>query len=175
VRVKRTKPVTWVAAGIEVGEDRRHTWVALAGADGHRAVVQLEDPLEGTLVTAALVAMWERHGLEWLAVDPRSPSATLVEPLQQEGMPLRLPDTADVAAAHGHFLDLLYAGRLKIRGHPALDAAVRLAETRKLAGAVAVDRYAEGDAGPLYAAQLACWALGDPEQAEGIEPGVWAI
>jgi hypothetical protein len=166
----------WIGAGVEVAADRRRTWVALAGVARGRAVVQLEDPLAGTLVTPALVQMWETWDLEWFAVDPRSPSATLLGPLREQGMPLKVADTVDIQVAHGGFVDLLANDRLRIRGHRALDECVRVAETRRLAGSVAIDRYgASEDMGPLLAAELAAWALGDPETAEGIEPGAWVL
>src|SRR5439155_249092 len=82
-----------------------------------RVTVELAEPLEGTAVTPALVKMWERLDLEWFALDPRSPSSTLIEPLQAESMPLKLADTIGVATAHGRFADLLYADRLRLRGH----------------------------------------------------------
>jgi hypothetical protein len=89
-------------------------------------------------------------------------------------MPLRLPDTAGVAAAHGNFADLLAADRLRIRGHSALDAAVRAAQARRLAGGTAVDRFAGTDMAPLMAAEMAVWALGLQDQSES-GPGVWMI
>lgn len=169
--------ITWVAAGIEIAAGRQCTWAAVAGvvADTRRVVVDLQDPLPGTDVTAAIVALWESRQLDWLALDPRSPSATLVESLQAQSMPLKLAGTVDVATAHGRFTDLLYADRLRIRGHPALTEAVRAAESRKLAGSTAIDRYAATDPAPLMAAELAVWALGDPDEAEGIVPGVWVV
>jgi hypothetical protein len=171
-----TVKIAWVAAGIEITADRKQTWVALAGvAESRRVVVDLADPLPGADATAAIVGLWEHFGLDRLAVDPRSPTSTLVEPLQAQGMPLRLADTIAVATAHGRFADYLYADRLRIRGHNALSEAVRAAESRKLAGATAIDRYAATDMAPLMAAELAVWALGDPETAEGIDPGVWVI
>jgi hypothetical protein len=167
----------WVAAGVEVSADRARTWVALAGVAAltKRVVVQLEDPLPGAAVAAQLVALWERHGLDWFGLDPRSPSATLVEPLRAEGMPLRLPDTAGVATAHGNFADLLVGDRLRIRGHSALDPAVRAAQARRLAGGTAVDRFAGTDTAPLMAAEMSVYALGDPADAEGITPGAWRL
>ena len=36
--------------------------------------------------------------------------------------------------------------------------------------AVALDRYAGPDISPLNAAELAAWALGDPDQADGLGP-----
>jgi hypothetical protein len=169
--------VGWVAAGIEIAADRRCTWVAFCGVAKltRRVYVELQEPLEGTEVTAALVAMWEHAAFEWFALDPRSPSSTLIEPLQAESMPLRLADTIGVATAHGRFADLLYADRLRLRGHSALDEAMRAAEARKLAGSVAIDRYAAADMAPLMAAELAVWALGDPAHAEGAAPGVWVL
>jgi hypothetical protein len=166
----------WAAAGVEISADRSRTWVALAGVAAltRRVVVSLEDPLPGAVVAPQLVALWERHGLDWFALDPRSPSATLVAPLRAQGMPLRLPDTAGVAAAHGNFADLLAADRLRIRGHSALDAAVRAAQARRLAGGTAVDRFAGTDMAPLMAAEMSVFALGDPEEADG-SPGFWVI
>jgi hypothetical protein len=169
--------VNWVAAGVEIATDRRCTWVAFCGVSKmtRRVIVELQEPLEGTQVTAALVAMWEHAELEWFALDPRSPSSTLIEPLQAESMPLRLADTIGVATAHGRFADLLYADKLRCRGHGALDEAIRTAEARRLAGSVAIDRYAAADMAPLMAAELSVWALGDPETADGAEPGVWVV
>jgi hypothetical protein len=169
--------VNWAGAGVEISADRRCTWVAFAGVAKvtRRVTVELAEPLEGTQVTPALVAMWERLELEWFVLDPRSPSSTLIEPLQAESMPLKLADTIGVATAHGHFADLLYADRLRLRGHGALDEAMRAAEARRLAGSTAIDRYAQADMAPLMAAELSVWALGDPETADGAEPGVWVI
>ena len=169
--------VNWVAAGVEIPADRSCTWVAFCGVSRltHRVVAELQEPLAGTQVTAALVAMWEHAGLDWLALDPRSPSSTLIETLAAESMPVKLADTIGVATAHGRFADLLYADRLRLRGHGALDEAMRQAEARRLAGAVAIDRYTIGEMGPLMAAELAVWALGDPETADGITPNVWVI
>lgn len=166
----------WVTAGIEISADRRHTWVAFCGVSKvtRRVHVELQEPLEGT-AAAAIVAMWEAEGLDWLALDPRSPSSTLIEPLAAEAMPLRLPDTVAVQAAHGRFADFLYADRLRLRGHKALDEAMRVAEARRLAGGQAIDRYAAGDMAVLMAAELSVWALGDPETAEGVEAGVWVV
>jgi hypothetical protein len=171
--------VKWVTAGVEVAASRRATWVALCGVSKRTGQVHVHvgDPLDGTDVTGQLVALWEQHDLDGFALDPRSPSSTLVEPMQAEGMVLRLADAIGVATGHGRFRDLLYADRLRITGHPAVDEAVQAAEGRRLAGSEAVERYADGAAemAPLLAAELAVWMLGDPETAEGIDVGVWVV
>ena len=68
--VVRTSEPKWVTAGIEVAASRRCTWVALCGVSrkNKRVVVKVVDPLDGTAVTGALVALWERMiwtGLRW--------------------------------------------------------------------------------------------------------------
>jgi hypothetical protein len=177
--VEPMSDVRWFGAGVEIAADRRYTWVALTGVSeaSRRVVVDMQAPLPGTRAAAALETLWAGRSLEWLALDPRSPSATLIEELKAEGMPLRLADTIGVATAHGRFADLLAADRLRIRGHPALDEAVRAAEARRLAGSMAIDRYGPvTDMAPLMAAELGCWALGDPDAAlDGADVGVWFI
>jgi hypothetical protein len=150
----------WPAAGVEVAADRARTWVARAAelADG-RIVVELMDPLPTT--AAAPVLEWVDAWQAALAVDPRSPSATLVEPLGAElGRRLHKVGAHELAVAHGVFSDLLDAGGLRIRGHYALTDAARLAATRRLAGSDAPDRYGgQTDLAPLVASELAVWVL----------------
>jgi hypothetical protein len=163
--------IRWTAAGIEVAKDRLHTWVALAGVDKSRkVVVRLEDPLSGAAPTRALMGLWAKYPIDTVGIDPRSPSATLVEPLTNEGLPLKVADAHGVACAHGGFRDLIEDGRIVLAGNKALDRAAQKATERKLAGAAAIDRYAGPDVSPLNAAELAAWALGDPDDADGLSP-----
>jgi hypothetical protein len=161
--VSKTTITVWPALGIEVAADRSKTWVARAAFDAERlVVVELLDPIPGTMLVVATVAGWRTEWkAETVAIDPRSPSATLVDPLKAEGIPLKLTDAHGMAVAHGKFQDLVTEGRLLTRGHDALDQAARQAQERKLAGAQAVDRYAGADQAPLVAAELAVWALDD--------------
>jgi hypothetical protein len=63
-------------------------------------------------------------------------------------------------------VDLLNAGQLRVRGAAELDEAMRAAETRKLAGSFAIDRYRpEADQAPVLAAELALWAAETAESA----------
>jgi hypothetical protein len=150
----------WPAVGVEVAGDRACTWVARAAEAGGRVTVELLDPVPGTVAVLELLGQW---WMAWQAagigVDPRSPSATLVEPMVKAGLPVKQADAHGMAVAHGRFRDLLAAGGLRIRGHQALDAAAARASERRLAGSAAVDRYAGADPAPLVAAELAVWAL----------------
>jgi hypothetical protein len=168
---RRDLAVEWTGMGVEVSADRKQTWVALAGVrrSGH-VIVKLLDPLPGAPVAPTLAMLWNDLPSPTVGIDPRSPSATLVEPLQAEGVPLRLADARGIAVAHGLLLDLLAVGRLRVRGHRALDEAARQAATRRLAGADAVERYGGADLAPLLAAELAVWSLGDLESVGGLRP-----
>jgi hypothetical protein len=178
VKLTSDTRITWVALGVEIAADRRCTWGCLAGVSqrSRKVVVELKDPLMGTDAAGEIERLWARHDLQAIALDPRSPSSTLIDPLQAQCMPLRLADTIAVTTAHGRFMDLLNGGRMAVRGHRALDEAVRVAEERRLAGAVALDRYVPPvEQAPLLSAELACWGMGDPDEAEGAQPNVWVI
>jgi hypothetical protein len=152
------------AYGIEISTDRTHTSVVEAGrgADG-RIVVKLAGYLSGTDHAGVIRDMVTgRPKREVLAVllDPRSPAATLVEPLEALRVDITLADTHTMAASHGDFSDLLKAGKLTIEPHPALTAAARHAMTRPLSGAEALERRKPAvDTSPIVASELAVWAV----------------
>lgn len=161
-----------VALGVEVSSDRLHTSVAAAAHDGDRVAVVLLEYLDGT-DTAGTVADIAGKAVDLLGVvvDPRSPAATLVEPLQVLGVDVVTPNTHEVAVAHGRFVDELRAGRLKIADHPQLDAAAQHALTRPLAGGEALDRRKPVvDSSPLVAAELAVWRLLSAPPAPAVTP-----
>ena len=151
---------TWPACGVEVSRDRDQTWVARAAHHKDYVVVEQLGPVAGTTAVVGLLGGWcKGWQAEAVGIDPTSPSATLVEPLRAARLPVKTTDAHNMAVAHGTFVDLLNAGRLRIRGHSALDQAARQAVERRLAGAQAVDRYQGEDVAPLNSAELAVWAL----------------
>jgi hypothetical protein len=154
---KRMAIITvWPALGVEVAPSRERTWMARAAHASGRVVVELLEPIPGTLtVVEAVEQAWADWQVDAVGIDPSSPSATLVEPLQNASMPIKPADARGMAVAHGKFRDLLDADRLRVRGHQALDDAVRVAQERRLSGAFAVERYAGQDMSPLVASELA--------------------
>lgn len=160
-----------VALGVEISVDRMHTSVAAAARTGNAVTVALVEYLDGS-DTAAKVAEIAGRAADLLGVviDPRSPAATLIGPLESLGVAVTQVNAHQVAVAHGRFVDELRAGRLKIADHPQLDAAAQHALTRPLSGAEALERRKPAvDTSPLVAAELAVWKALEPPQSSGIE------
>jgi hypothetical protein len=155
---------TEAAYGIEISTDRTHTSVVEAGrgADG-RIVVELAAYVPGTDHSSTIcnmVAGQGRHKVLAVMLDPRSPAATLLEPLRLLRVDVTEASTHVVSAAHGCFLDELRAGRLAIEKHQQLDAAAKYAMSRQLAGGEALERRKPAvDTSPVLAAELAVWAV----------------
>ena len=164
-----------IAFAVEISEDRKHAAVVAAGRekDGPRVVVDLVwyDHPRGAV--AKLAELGGKHDPIATVVDPRSQAGTLIRPLAEAGVFVTEPGTADVAVAHGEFLDLVNDGRMAHLDQPPLTAAVRAAQQRPLAGAQAWERRIQVDQSPLVAATLACWAFLRWEELAA--PGVWAI
>lgn len=159
--VRRSQAMIRWAAGAEVYADRRRTAIVLAGLPQEGwADVELLPLVDGTDAAPALAQLAARLALSVVAIDPKSNAATLVEQARAAGLPVECPDAAGMALAHGTFADLMTAGRLHHHNQDVLTAAVRGAEQRRLAGAVAIQRYGSTvDPAPAVAAELAVWAL----------------
>jgi hypothetical protein len=70
------------------------------------------------------------------------------------------PTSGDVAEAHGMFLDMLNAGRIRHQGKAQLTTAMRHLQQRRLGGAAAPERRgALVDVSPAVGAELAVWGL----------------
>jgi hypothetical protein len=153
-----------VALGVEIAIDRGHTSIVRAGRGIHgRIVVELAAYVPGTDHSSTIrnmVASQGRHKVLAVMLDPRSPAATLLEPLRLLRVDVTEASTHVVSAAHGCFLDELRAGGLAIEKHPQLDTAAKYAMSRQLAGGEALERRKPAvDTSPVLAAELAVWAV----------------
>lgn len=132
------------------------------GRDG-RVVVELAAYLEGTNHAGTVRDMVVSRGKSKVLavmIDPRSPAATMVDPLKALRIELTLADVHTMASAHGDFADQLKTGRLAIEPNPVLTAAAQHALTRPLSGAEALERRKPAvDTSPVLAAELAVWAV----------------
>ena len=149
---------TWPAIGVEIAADRSRTWVARAARRHGLALIEVETVAGTTAVIDWLAGIAGRLGVKTVAIDPRSASATLVEPLGKARLPVRTVDTHQLATAHGLLLDALTAATVQIRGGAEVGVAARVAAERRLSGARAIDRY-NGEPAAVLAIELAHWAL----------------
>jgi hypothetical protein len=159
---------TPAAYGVDVAVDRAHTSIAAAAQADAGTVVELVAYLDGSDTAEQVVRLIGGKPLA-VVVDPRSPAATLIAPLEALGITVTQPSTHDIAVAHGVFIDELKAQRLKVVSHPALDTAAQHALARPLAGGEALERRRpEQDTSPLTAAEMATWALLRPPHRTGL-------
>jgi hypothetical protein len=152
--------LTEVAVGVEISEDREHTSVAAAGYADGVLVLELAAYLPGPDAgTGEVLSLRAGRSVRAVAVDPLSPGATLIRPLEAAGVTVTQLSTSDVVVAAAEFMDALKGGRLKIVASPELDRAARLVMTRPLAGGSAwMRRGALVDVSPLTAGTWAVWA-----------------
>lgn len=165
-----------VAFGVAISEDRKLASVVAAGrsAASGKVLVDLSPFYAHPRgVITALSELYVKHDPVAVVVNAKAQSGTLVEPLKTAGIIALLPDAADVAVAHGQFLDLVNDGGLEHLDQPPLTAAVRAGQQRDLAGAQAWDPKVAVDQGPLVAATLAVWAFLRWEELAS--PGVWEV
>jgi hypothetical protein len=153
--------LTECALGIEISEARDHVSIAAAGfIDGDFILVELAAYLSGTDPVAEMLRLRAERTVTAVALDPRSPAATVVKPLKDADVQLTELSTHDLAVAHGEFLDAVTAGRLRHAGQAELTTAIRHGQQRRLGGATAWERRgATVDVSPALAAELAVWAL----------------
>jgi hypothetical protein len=91
-------------------------------------------------------------------IDPASPAGTLVDDLRAAGVRVHTVTAREYAQACGWLYDAVKGSEVRHLGDPELDAAVRDARPRDLAGGFAWDRKkSSADITPLVAVTLACW------------------
>lgn len=177
--VESTVEVAAAAVAVEVSSDRQHTAIAMASQleGDERVMLQLVGFLDGSTagVEEVLRLRKERPDpLVAVVVDPMSPAATLVWPLQDADVSeLVEPVARDAAVAGGYFMDCFAAKKLWFPDpHPALTAAIREVDLKSLAGAQTLDRRNPVVA-PAVAAMWALWAVMTIEPDSG--PQAWVF
>ena len=104
-----------------------------------------------------LIRLAHDHGGS-VVIDPSSPAGTLVDDLERAGVKVHTVTAREYAQACGWMFDAVQNKEVRHLGQPDLDAAVRDAQLRTLAGGFAWDlRAPRSDITALVAVTLACW------------------
>lgn len=138
--------------GLDMNPERTHVALAVADSIGrvelvdHRPAVKVVEWVAG--VAKPLKAS--------VVVDAAGPAAPLIPDLKAANVDVLEYSGRDLASASGRFFDMISEGVLKVRSHPALDAARAGATQRPLGDAWAWGRRKSTvDISPLVAATLA--------------------
>jgi len=162
-RDRTAATVAEVALALEISADRTHASIVSAGyLQGDLILVSLEaylDYRDSAELVEAVADIGVRRQVVAVVVDSHAPGATAIRPLEQARIRVTRPTASDLTIAHGGFLDVLAAGRLRHQGQPVLTSAMRAMEQRRLGGSTAPERRAQTDIGPGVAAELAVWGL----------------
>lgn len=164
-------PVTFAAA---VSIDRTESAIAAAIVVDGVPWVEVVDVRDGTeWVAPRLAELVERHsdGPPW--IDRGGPSGTVAVQLDRLRVEVRDATSYDVSTAAADLSDRVIAGRIRVRLHPAMTAAVGCAAWRNLGdGARAFGRRASaGSIAALEAGSLA--AHGAAQHVPAPAPMIW--
>lgn len=149
----KTAPSGHLSFGVDVALDR--SWAAISVAD-ETGRVELIDHREGvTWVVDRALALYRQHkGI--LVVDGYSPANSLVDRLEQGGIPVARYSLRDMTSACGIFYDAVLDDAIRIRPHPSLEAAITAAKRKSMASGWLWSRTVDAaDLTPLFAATIA--------------------
>ena len=142
---------------VEVAQDRSTAVIAAASTNGGRLVVELVDERPGTKwILPRLLELREHHRPAAIVANYAGATRSLVDDAPAQGLDLEQAAMGDYVGACQVFYDAVNQGRLAHRGQTRLDAAVRGATRRRLAGSwVWAAPTPDVDVAPLVAATLA--------------------
>lgn len=153
-----------VALAVDVAADRSHAAIAACLPSSPRRYFELVDVVPVDAVVAAVVAISDRQDDAPIVCDAYGPTGTVHDELERvlgtrADRRLLTPKTQDIANAYADFRDELDAGRMTIKAHPRIDAAVDVAARRPLGdeGWTWSRRGSAGSIAPLIAMTNAGW------------------
>lgn len=148
---------------IDANPERTHSAIAVADRDGRCELRHHYDGTNRLVERAAEIAKrWNAR----IAYDPAGPAGVFGDDLKREGLEVVEVTGRDMAHACSFLFDGVVDGRLRIRSHDSLNAAVAAANKRVSGDAwVWARRDADADLSPLVALTLAAF-----EAAREIDP-----
>lgn len=144
--MRRTDPTSLVvdrlALAVDVTPDRDKASITVAGArpDGGWHVEVVDNRPGVGWVVDRVAELHARHDVRAVVVDGASPAASLLEALQQAGVPVMKTDARQMAQACGGFYDATVEGSLWHLGQPVLNMALAAGRKRTLGDAWAWKR-----------------------------------
>lgn len=148
-----TAPSGRLSFGIDVAMDRSHAAISVADETGRCELVEHREGV-GWVVDRAL-QLWRKHRGH-LVVDGYSPANSLVDRLEQGGLPVTRYTLRDMTSACGIFYDAVLDDAIRLRPHPSLEAAIESAKRKQIASGWLWSRTVEtADLTPLFATTLA--------------------
>jgi hypothetical protein len=146
----------------DVKPDRSAAAIGVAGAraDGGWHVEIVEHRPGTEWVAGRLADLTQAHSSLEVPVDKGSPAGALIPALEQMGVAVNVISASEQAQAYGVLVDAVQQARVRHRGEPELDSAIRGAAKRRLGEAWAWSRKTSDiDISPLVAVTNALWGI----------------
>lgn len=148
-----TVPEGRLTFGIDVSMDRGWASIAVADETGRIEVIEHREGVSWVVDRA--LELWRRHK-GTLVVDGYSPANSLVDRLEQGGIPVTRYGSRDMVSACGILYDAILDETVRIRPHASLEAALSAVKRKTLGTGWLWSRTVESaDLTPLFAATIA--------------------
>jgi hypothetical protein len=158
-------PVDGIVLGVDMNPEQTHAALVAADRDGN---VELVDHRLVAGLVGWVIEVSQNQNAP-VAVDNAGPARHIIPDLEAAGVEVVPYGSGNMASAAGRFLNLINEGVLKVRSHPAFDAARAGATQRPLGDSWAWGRRKSSvDISPLVAATLAVDAAVNRSEDAGL-------
>lgn len=148
---------------VDVSHNRQMSYIAGAGFrdDGNAHIQVLEKRAGPEWVLPFLTENFAKSGAEGVVIQGRgAPASSLIDLLENAGIPVIKCEGSDLGIAHGRFFDAVKAGRVFHAPQPVLDVAAADGQMKNLGEVTVWDRAKSPvDVSPLIACLQALWGL----------------
>ena len=145
-----------VTFALDVNPDRSSASIAVADTEGRCELVETGlSPAAGSKRVAELALKWASEGSPRVVIDAKGPAALFAPDIEHEGVRVIEYQTGDMAKACARIYDAIAERTVRIRRHPALDAARAAASKRVTLDTWTWSRSGAADISPLVALTMA--------------------
>lgn len=168
-----SEPIDPVAFAVDMPPTRKSAAIGVSGlrSDGLLHVGVVEQRPGNDWVAPRLGELVRKWRPRKVVVDPRSPAGALIPDIESYGVEVHQVTASEYAQACGFLYDRTTSQRIRHRGQPVLDDALRGATQRPIADAWGWNRRdASVDISPLVAVTLAAFAFVNTPDTPEVEP-----